>query len=67
MRSRRIRHLAALVVSLALAGSVPGAAIADQGGVPNPNSKQCPSKGKGTTKSPPNDKGKKCGFHKNSG
>jgi len=80
MSSPKIRHLAALVVSLALAASVPGAAMANAGGVPNANanananaggvpnanSKACPGKGKGNgpKKSAPNSKGKKCGFQK---
>jgi hypothetical protein len=61
------RRLVAFVSAAALCVAVPGAALADQGGVPH-SSKACPSKGKGNgpKKDAPNDKGKKCGFKKHS-
>jgi hypothetical protein len=63
------RRLVALAgaAALSVAVAVPGAALADRGGVPhNPHMKPCPSKSKGNgpKKDAPNDKGKKCGFHR---
>jgi hypothetical protein len=60
-----MRKVAALVTGVALAFSFPVASsVADRGGIPNSNSKPCKAKGKGTTKTAPNSKGKKCGFNK---
>jgi hypothetical protein len=71
MKSRTMRRVAVLVTGAAMAVSFPVASsVADQGGVPNSNSKPCKSKGKGTKKSltdlpqQAQGKGKKCGFHK---
>jgi hypothetical protein len=61
------RRLIALVSAAALCVAVPTSALADQGGVPNnPHNKPCPSKSKGhgPKRDAPNDKGKKCGFHR---
>jgi hypothetical protein len=65
------RKVAVLVTGSALALSFPVASsVANSGGVPNPNSGTCKSKGKGTTKSitslpsQAQGKGKKCGFNK---
>ena len=54
-----------MVGAAALCVAVPGAALADQGGVPH-STKPCKSKanGNGPKKDAPNDKGKKCGFKK---
>jgi hypothetical protein len=59
------RKLVALVGAAALCVAVPGAALADQGGVPH-STKPCKSKanGNGPKKDAPNTKGKKCGFKK---
>ncbi len=65
MKTQTMRRLAALVTGAALAFSFPVASsVADRGGVPNAKSKPCKKKGKGTTKTAPNNKGKKCGFKK---
>jgi hypothetical protein len=61
------RKLIALVSAAALCVAVPGAALANQGGIPNnPHEKPCPSKSKGhgPKKGAHNDKGKKCGFNR---
>jgi hypothetical protein len=67
----RMPKIAVLATAVALAMSYPvTGAIGNQGGSPNPKSKACKSKGKGTTKSlgslpsQAQTKGKKCGFRK---
>ncbi len=59
------QKLTALAATSALALSIPGAALADKGGVPH-SSKPCPSKSqsKKEKKTPKNTKGKKCGFQR---
>jgi hypothetical protein len=67
MSTRFRSRLVALVSAAALCVTVPTAALANQGGVPNnPHGKSCPSKGKGhgPKKGAHNDKGKKCGFNR---
>lgn len=61
----RFHKLSALAATAALAVSIPGAALADQGGVPH-SSKPCPTKSpdKKAKKAPKNTKGKKCGFQR---
>jgi hypothetical protein len=65
------RRVVALVSAAALCVSVPGAVLADEGGVPH-NTKPCKSlpsqaKAKGPKQQPKNNKGKKCGFHRAAG
>jgi hypothetical protein len=61
---RRTRKLAVFATCLGIAGAVPVVSSADPGGVPNSNSKPCKTKKakKKPMKPAPNDKGKKCGF-----
>ena len=61
---RNTRKLAVFATCLGLIGAFPVLSSADKGGVPNSHSKACKAKGKGTTKTAPNTKGKKCGFNK---
>jgi hypothetical protein len=64
------RRLVAFVSVAAVCVAVPGAALADRGGVPNGNAKACKSlpsqaKAQGPKKfQPTNNKGKKCGLHR---
>ena len=64
----KLRKLIALAATLALAGSMSGTALADQGGVPH-SDKPCPTKDeskkpKKEKKAPKNTNGKKCGHQK---
>jgi hypothetical protein len=61
---RRTRKLAVFATCLGIAGAIPVLSSADQGGVPNANSKPCKTKKakKKPMKPAPNTKGKKCGF-----
>ena len=66
------RRIVALVSAAALCVAVPGAALADQGGQPNENAKECkslPSQAKAKGPKKPHqgkgksaNKGKRCGF-----
>ena len=64
--------LAVFATCLGIGGAIPVMSSADEGGVPNINSKNhpCKAKGNGTTKSITSlpsgaqNKGKKCGFNK---
>ena len=64
------RRLVVFATAAAMCATVPGAALADRGGVPNEHAKACkplPSqaKAKGPKKfQPTNNKGKKCGLHR---
>ena len=75
MRTRMMRKVAVLLTGSALVLSLPVASsLANQGGVPNGgvgSGKTCKQKGKGTKKSSSSlpsqaqQRGSKCGFHKN--
>ena len=60
------RRMIALLTAGAFALAMPTAGVADRGGVPNAHSGVCVCKGKGAgpKREAPNDKGKKCGFHR---
>jgi hypothetical protein len=62
----RTRKLAVFATCLGIGGAIPVISSADQGGVPNINSKNhpCKAKGNGAKKPAKNTKGKKCGFNK---
>jgi hypothetical protein len=64
------RRLVVFATAAAVCATVPGAALADRGGVPNEHAKACKSlpsqaKAKGPKKfQPKNNNGKKCGLHR---
>ena len=63
----KTRKLAVFVVCLGIAGAFPVLSSADKGGVPNSHSKPCKlhkAKKKKPMKPKPNNKGKKCGFNR---
>ena len=58
----RMRKVAVAITALALGASFPVLSSADEGGVPH-SQKPCKAKKKQKKHPPPNNKGKKCGFH----